>query len=266
MRVALIGYGGIGREAIATLRERPEARHVTVTAVLDLPDVVAACHDSEVLLTDTLDDLLATQPTLVAECAGHEAVQQHAVDVLERGVDLAILSAGALADNDLLSAVEAAAKRGGSRVFIPAGALVGIDGLRAAMHAGVQAVRYRGRKPPQAWRGTPAEETIDLDSLQEATVFYRGNARQAALRFPKNSNVAAIVALAGRGFDDTAVELIADPGVDENEHEVEVEARSGRFVSRIAGRTLPASPKTSALAAYSLVRCIVDRDARLSFS
>ena len=36
--------------------------------------------------------------------------------------------------------------------------------------------------------------SVDLDSLTRTTVFYTGNAREAALRFPQNANVAAAVA------------------------------------------------------------------------
>jgi len=62
------------------------------------------------------------------------------------------------------------------------------------------------------------------------------------------------VALAGIGFDETSAELIADPGVSEDIHEVIAEGAFGHFQVRISGRPLPGNPKSSALTAMSVVR------------
>jgi aspartate dehydrogenase len=95
-------------------------------------------------------------------------------------------------------------------------------------------------------------------------VHFSGSAREAALAYPKNANVAASVALAGIGFDDTTVELIADPGIDENIHEVVAEGEFGGFEFRISGRPLPTNPKSSALTAMSVVSESRNRVALLS--
>ena len=114
-----------------------------------------------------------------------------------------------------------------------------MDAIAAMRMGGLETVRYRSRKPPVAWRGTPAEKVVDLATLAKPAVLYRGNARQAALLYPQNANVAATVALAGLGFERTEVELVADPAAPGNVHEIEATGTAGRFadLDRYRSRT-----------------------------
>ena len=125
-------------------------------------------------------------------------------------------------------------------------------------------MRYRSRKPPAAWRGSPAEKVADLDKLTQRTVLYKGNAGEAALLYPQNANVAAAVALAGLGFDATEVELVADPDAPGNVHEIEAEGAAGRFAIHLQGKPSRSNPKTSALAAMSVARALAQRAGRRS--
>ena len=84
--------------------------------------------------------------------------------------------------------------------------------------------------------------------------FYRGKAREAALLFPKNANVAATVALAGLGFDKTEVELCADPSAPGNIHEIEADGLAGSFRIEIHGKPIPENIRTSMLTAFSVAR------------
>ena len=87
----------------------------------------------------------------------------------------------------------------------------------------------------------------------------------AATEYPKNANVAAAVALAGIGFDDTRVKLIADPGVTENIHEIQAAGEFGSFCFEIRGHSLPDNPRSSALAAMSVVNKLEEESQSIVF-
>jgi aspartate dehydrogenase len=205
--------------------------------------------------------LLARRPDIIAEVAGQQAVAEHGPEVLRRGFDLLVISIGALAEPALLERLKAAARGGASRILLPAGAIGGIDAIAAMRVAGLNSVRYRSRKPPAAWRGSPAERVADLDKLTQRTVLYKGTAGEAALLYPQNANVAAAVALAGLGFDATEVELVADPEAPGNVHEIEAEGVAGRFAIQLQGKPSRTNPKTSALAALSVARALLNEKA-----
>lgn len=207
---------------------------------------------------DSLVDL-DFQPVLAAECASHAAVRQYGPALLRQGIDLVVASIGALSDEALHRTLEAAAVEGGAKLILPAGAVPGIDALNAATLGGLERVSYISRKPPSAWKGTPAEVALDLDALKDAATFYTGTARAAAQDYPKNANVAATVALAGLGFDATEVHMIADPAVAANIHEIEASGAFGDMHLTIRGKPLKSNPKTSSLAAYSTIRAILNR-------
>ena len=261
--VGLIGYGGIAQDVVAALREVDHG--IKFVGALCRPGRAAKAHAAlpSIEIAESLDDLLSRGPEVVAEVAGQGAVAEYGPQILRRGFDLLVISIGALAEPKVLEALKAAARDGGSRILLPAGAIGGLDVIAAMRLGGLHAVRYRSCKPPAAWRGSPAEKVADLDKLTGPTVLYRGSAGEAALLYPQNANVAAAVALAGLGFDKTEVELVADPGTPGNVHEIEAEGAAGRFAIQLQGRPSRTNPKTSALAAFSVVRALINLDATI---
>ena len=260
LNVVLIGRGAIATEV---LRHIGPGAGAAVTGVLVRPGREA---EARAALPATLEVAsaigeLATAPDLIAECAGHGAVAEFGEDALRRGIDFLVISIGALADAPLRARLEAAAAAGGGKLILPAGAVAGADALAAARIGGLDRVVYTSRKPPAAWRGTPAEAAHDLDALGRPTVLFEGAADEAARLYPQNANVAATIALAGAGFDRTEVKLVADPGAGGNIHDVRVEGMFGAFDIVVRGRPLPDNPKTSTLAAHSVVAEILRRAA-----
>jgi aspartate dehydrogenase len=253
LKIAVIGFGAIGRFVIEHLHAEPS---IGVSAVFSLPRPDACSAP----LVESIEALLATRPDLVVECAGHQGLRASGETILRHGTDLLVVSVGALADAALEQSLrKAAAAPGGGRLLIPGGALGGIDALSAAREAGLNSVEYSGRKAPAAWKGTPAEKMIDLASVTEATTFLECDARTAALQFPQNANVVAALALAGLGFERTEVRLIVDPAANGNHHSFVAHGAFGEISTSIRSMTLPSNPKTSVLAPFSLIQTIKKR-------
>lgn len=262
-RIGMIGCGAIG-SALAEILAGEAGPGQALTTVLlkpgrdrpkGLPPTAEVVHD--------VDSLVHTNPDVVVECAGQAAVRDCALPILEAEIDLVLIATGALVDDSLFQDLGDAAERSGARLHLPAGAIAGIDGLAALRLGGLATVTYSSTKPPEAWRGTPAEEVVDLASLREPTVFFTGTAREAARRYPRNANLAATVALAGIGFDRTQIHLIADPRATGNAGRIEAEGRDGTLDVTFAGRAAVGNPKTSASTALSLARTLLNADSAI---
>jgi aspartate dehydrogenase len=255
--LTLIGFGAIGRSVYQRMLGHVGVRitHIVVSEA----KVVAL--QAELGSGVTVTHQVPEATPLVLECAGHTALTAHVLPALRRGSECAVLSIGALAEPGLPERLQAAAEQGAAQLHLLAG---GIDAISAARQAGLDSVTYIGRKPPAGWRGSPAEQLFNLDSLTEPTVILEATAREAARLYPKNANVAATLSLAGVGLDRTRVRLIADPGVTDNIHEFEAKGAFGEMQLRLRGKPLADNPKTSALTVLSAVRFLHNRTASLT--
>ena len=260
LNVTMIGFGAIGRSVFARLAGHTGIRvdHVVVRA-----EQVADVQSQAGTATRVVDRVPA-DTALLLECAGHGALLAHVLPALERGIECAVLSVGALAEPGLPERLEFAARTGRTQVHLLSGAIGGIDAIAAARLGGLREVIYTGRKPPSGWKGSPAEQVVNLDALREATVIFDGTAREAARLYPKNANVAATLALAGSGLEATRVRLIADPAVSENVHEYEARGAFGDMRVIMRGKPLAENPKTSALTVLSALRFLANRAAALA--
>jgi aspartate dehydrogenase len=268
MRIGLIGYGNISRTLMKLLSDELPAPLTSLT-VLCLPEFAEITRQQvaeegknvalELTVLDNGEDFLNSSFDLIIECAGHSAVSAYVPNFLERGIDAVIVSIGALADLELENRLRKAAKIGGGQIILPAGAIGGVDILSALRPAGLTNVTYRGRKPPIAWSGTAAEQVLDLHNITEATIFFKGNARDAAQQYPKNANVAATLALAGLGFEATKVELVADPEAPGNVHEYFVESPIANYRIEIENKPSAGNAKTSVTTVYSVLRAVMNR-------
>lgn len=266
-QILLIGYGAVGQYVFNALKT---STHSHIKALLCRPGreksaQEALCSNAQESLGSKMSFLsnlnqIDASIDLAVECAGHQAMINHVPTLLRRGIDVIGVSNGALSDAHVAAQLEHAAVEGGATLQLLAGAVGGMDTLSAARNAGLTSVRYRGSKPPEGWKGSLAEKTIDLDAITEPITHFTGTAREAARDYPKNANVAATVALAGVGLDKTRVELVADPALSVNRHEIEAIGAFGQFSFVINGNALPGNPRSSALTAMSIVQAIERRN------
>jgi len=263
-RVGIIGLGAMGTQVLNAL----QATHLPLAAFAVLNNSPASSTGASLRHYQSFSDvrdLINWRPDLVIECAGHSAVIHTVPVLLAAGIDVIVASIGALADQPLHRHLQEAAQEGDARLILVSGAIGGLDALRSARLAGLDEVLYVGRKPPRAWAGSPAEEAFDLTRIKVPTTIFRGTAAQASMQFPKNANVTAAVALSGVGFDKTQVELVADPDVDRNVHEVQARGPFGELSIRLANNPLPENPKTSWLAALSIEEAVCKQMLSLVF-
>jgi aspartate dehydrogenase len=244
-RLGMIGFGAIGREVVSALIKLGETSSLAAVLVRADREAPNAVHDVQALI--------AARPQVVLECAGHSAVKEFAAPLLRAGIDVIVSSIGALAD-DQVRAELLDAEQGGGRALLPAGAIAGLDGLLAARLAGLDEVTYTSFKPPHAWRGTAAEQVLNLDHSEMEREFFAGTAREAALAYPKNVNVGVAIALVGLGMDATRVRLVSSRNVTDPLGRIEARGAFGYFRFDIFARAAADNPKTSALTAYSILQ------------
>jgi aspartate dehydrogenase len=200
-----------------------------------------------------VDALIEARPDVVLEAASHEAVREFGPRLLEGGISLIVLSAGALCDDVLRRGLEDAAQRSRAMLYVPSGGIGGLDALKAACAAGVDEVHIAVTKPPAAWRDIAYVERlgVDLDHLAGAVTLFDGTAREGVPHFPANVNIAAVLSMSGIGFDKTRLKVIADPALRFNTHYIHIRGPSGTIHLKFESVPFPNNPKTAMLAAYS---------------
>jgi aspartate dehydrogenase len=183
---------------------------------------------------------------LVVECASVQAARDIALSVLKKGKGLMILSVGALVDADFRQSIYEAARANKCCVYIPSGAIGGIDALLAASQGAINRVTLTTTKPSKGLETAPYVLENDVNLTRSGLIF-EGTADEAIAGFPQNINVSATLALAGVGFEKTIVRIAVDPS-----YTHKVEGEFGTFTARF--ENVPTENKrTSKLAAYSAV-------------
>lgn len=263
MKVGLVGCGNIAADLCIALQKGTIPAEIV--ALTDVDDARARLMLRTFQLNAEICgvDENAAKVDFVVECAVAGAVEGVLKAMMQYHRNCLVMSVGGLmAHVDLL---EEARKRN-IQVRIPSGAICGLDGIRAAMEAGLHSVTLTTRKPPKGLAGAPylVERKISLENLDEPLVIFEGPAIEAIKAFPQNVNVAAALSLMGIGAVETRVRIIADPRATSNTHEIVAEGAFGRLQTVTENLPSPRNAKSSYLA--SLSACAELRSAAAAFA
>jgi aspartate dehydrogenase len=256
LRLAIAGLGAIGLE-IARRVDAGEVEGMVLSAVAARDHAKAERRMNDFVRAPAVIPLanLAQTADVIVECAPAAVFLDIARPALEQGRLFMPLSVGVLLDNMQLVDL---ARRGGGRILVPSGAILGLDALKAVAKGSVDSIKMVTRKPPGGLAGAPYLEAnaINLADLTEARLLFSGTAREAAKGFPANLNVCAAIALAGIGPDKTMVEVWADPAVRHNTHTIEVKSDSSDFTMTIRNTPTLENPRTGKITALSVVAAL----------
>ncbi|MEM7405591.1 MAG: aspartate dehydrogenase [Pseudomonadota bacterium] len=252
MLVGIAGMGAIGMALAERLDAGEEGLTLAAVASRDAAKVARQvsgfCNPPEVVDVASL----AQHADVIVEAAPAAVFDDIAGPAVAAGRIFVPSSVAQLLNRDELIAQ---ARRTGARIVVPTGALLGLDAVRAAAEGGIHAVRMVTRKPPGGLAGAPhlVNNNIDVSDLREALLVFKGSARDGAIGFPANVNVAAALSLAGVGPDATELEVWADPGVSRNTHTIHVDAAAVRFEMTIENVPSPENPRTGLLTPLSVL-------------
>jgi aspartate dehydrogenase len=254
--IGIVGCGAIGRaliRAVESGRLAVRVAGVTSRTETSARKFLAGFKDPPPYLS--LTELIAASD-LIVEAAGGQVVAELARQTFAAGKDLMVISVGALLEHP---EVMAESRRTGCRLYVPSGAIAGLDGIKSACVGAITHVTHTTRKPPLGLEGAPylVERGISLAGLQEEKEVFSGSAREACRGFPANVNVTGAVSLAGIGPDHTRVRILAVPGLERNCHDIDVEGEFGKLHVHI--ENVPSeNPKTGKLTALSIIRAVQD--------
>ncbi len=245
--IGLLGCGNIGHVIAGS------GAGITIRALFDrVPEKVQEL--ARLCGAPAFDDFsrfIGADFDLVVEAASVEAVQDYGQKVLKQGKDLVILSAGAMADPDFRRELIETARDRKRKIYIPSGAIAGLDNLKVGQIVGMDTLRLRTTKSPSS---------LHLKTHQRQLIF-QGKAHDCIREFPRNINVAVALSLAAG--QDAEVEIWVDPATDRNIHEVYARGAFGEITIKVSNVPSPDNPATSYLAALSILTLLKNLDSPL---
>jgi aspartate dehydrogenase len=273
--IAIIGCGTIGTE-LALAIDSGRVKNASVIALFDWINQVALSlqhrlrNNNPRIFTDFEEFISSssfTDTDIIVESASQDAIKRFSKKVVENGKSLIVMSVGAFADSHFLSELLDIASHNSARIYVPTGAIAGIDAVRSVKHL-LDSVSLTTTKNPKALADAPFFNISGIDpyAITKKTLIYEGPAADAVKKFPTNVNVAAILSLAGIGLEKTNVKIIVDPYTNINQHEIIARGKFGEMIVSVRNLPSPTNPKTSFLAILSAIEClrsVCDDDIRI---
>ena len=240
MKIGIMGCGSIAKTLVNFKLNSKLNVDLAYFYDLNLDNAKTLAQKLNAQAFDSLEDLIDNSD-LILECASQGAVRNSVPQILKKGKNVVIMSVGALLDEEFRLNLESIAKKNDAKIYLPTGAITGIDTVKAAKLGEIESVALITRKPPLSLG-------LELEGDDEIIVF-EGKASEAVTKFPKNINVSSTLSLAS-GMD-ADVKIIADPKISRNTHEIHLKGTFGELVTITSNISSPDNPKTSLLAAYS---------------
>jgi aspartate dehydrogenase len=252
LKIGILGVGAIGRTiAMALDQNQLNARLV---ALADQDGVRAEALSAELAGHPPVVQVeeMIERCELAVEAASQAALPEFVPKALAQRRDMLIMSVGGLLGREEWFRE---AEEKGCRIYLPSGAIAGLDGIKSASIGRIESAELTSRKPVKALAGSKyvIDRGIQLDGMREDTVIFEGSAEEAARAFPATSNVAASLRLAVNPAAAVCVRIVAVPGGNENVHEIRVQGEFGRLVMRVENVPSKSNPRTSQLAAFSAI-------------
>jgi aspartate dehydrogenase len=252
LKIGILGVGVIGRTiAIAVDEEQMDAELV---ALSDQNHAAAERLSSELACRPrvlSIDEMIECSE-LAVEAASQASLAEFVPKALARRRNMLIMSVGGLLGRE--SWFREAHEKG-CRIYVPSGAVAGLDGVKAGSIGRIESAMLTSRKPVAALRGSQyvVDHDLQLDSFTEDTVIFEGLAEEAAHAFPATSNVAAVLRLAVDSSVPVRARIVAVPGGSENVHEIRVQGEFGKLTVKVENVPSKSNPRTSQLAAFSAI-------------
>jgi aspartate dehydrogenase len=252
LKVGLLGVGAIGRVIAQALDARQLDAELVALADQDGGRAEALSGELRGRPPVVCVEEMIERCELAVEAASQAALPDFVPKALARGRDVLIMSVGGLLEREEWFRE---ARERGCRIYVPSGAIAGLDGIKSASIGQIAAAELTSRKPVKALAGSKYVEDrgLQLAEFTEETVIFDGTAEEAARAFPATSNVAASLRLAVDAEVPVRVRVVAVPGGNENVHEIRVCGEFGKLMMRVENVPSKSNPKTSQLAAFSAV-------------
>ncbi|NLD17025.1 MAG: aspartate dehydrogenase [Tissierellia bacterium] len=251
-KIAVIGYGALSKVFLSLFKEHLADDYEINGILIKNEEKRREAEKNDYKTYKTLEELLLHNPDYVAEFASASAIKEYAIGILNKGINLIIISVGALEDNNFYEKIQTAAKKSGSKIHIASGAIGGFDLMRTFSLDSNAVAKIQTTKSPESWEGAPYLENKTLSKIESEIVF-QGNAKEAIKGFPKNVNVAVATSIAVSGVEDTQVELISDSNFKDNTHKIFLESKVAKATIEITAKKDLNNPKSSVITAWSVV-------------
>jgi len=256
MRIGMLGCGNIGRFLLQSLNQEGSKEKIVAIHSRNYEKTTKIAESYGAKSYASLESFLEADLDLVVEVATIEVVHASALTVLEKRLPLIVSSIGAFSERKFLQAVQEKCTNCETEVYIPSGAVGGLDLIQSAnVLGGLESVQLMTRKPAHSLQGA--------ENIVKEKVVFEGTAHEAIMLYPRNMNVAIAISLAGIGAERTTVQLIADPSIEKNIHTITARGDFGEFSLEVNNEAMPGNPKTSYLAALSVLSSVKEESRRI---